>query len=221
MARWHSAPADRSIDDKARALLAPYLDVVAGAQRAQASSPRYPGSPALIRALLRPQDRLIACELEPTAAAALAHNLGRERRVRTVAIDGWMALNAYVPPPERRGLVLIDPPFERDDEFAAARAGARSGASQMAKRHLSPLVSDQGPAGAGCAGTPTAPLRDPEDPARRSRVRSAKRARAPRGCGLIAINPPWTLEAELVAMLPALARIFAGSCRVDWLTRPD
>src|SRR5262245_26048609 len=82
---------------RARALLAPYLDVVAacnGAGRLTA----YPGSPALARAFLRAQDRLIACELEPNAAAALARNLAGDRRSKALAIDGWTALNAYVPP---------------------------------------------------------------------------------------------------------------------------
>src|SRR5215475_3557769 len=101
---------------RARALLAPYLDAVAacnGAGRLTA----YPGSPALARACLRAQDRLIACELEPNAAAALKRNLGRDRRIRVVPIDGWTALKAYVPPAERRGLVVIDPPFEDDEDF--------------------------------------------------------------------------------------------------------
>ena len=78
----------------------------------------YPGSPALVRALLRPQDRLIACELEPNAAVALARYLAGDRRSKALAIDGWTALHAYVPPKERRGLVLIDPPFEDAGDFA-------------------------------------------------------------------------------------------------------
>ena len=100
-----------------RALLAPYLDAVAacnGGGRLTA----YPGSPALARAFLRAQDRLIACELEPNAAAALARNLAGDRRSKAVAIDGWTALNAYVPPKERRGLVLVDPAFEDAGDFA-------------------------------------------------------------------------------------------------------
>src|SRR5215510_11963882 len=99
------------------ALLAPYLDVVAacnGAGRLTA----YPGSPVLARAFLRAQDRLIACELEPNAAAALARNLAGDRRSKALAIDGWTALNAYVPPKERRGLVLVDPAFEDAGDFA-------------------------------------------------------------------------------------------------------
>ncbi len=208
------------IDDKARTLLAPYLDVVADLN-APGELAIYPGSPALIRALLRPQDRLVACELEPTAAAALAHNLGRERRVRTVAIDGWVALNAYVPPPERRGLVLIDPPFERDDEFVRLAQ-----ALEAAHRKW--------PTGIYLLWYPIKVRQEPDALARRlrrsaiSKILRAEVAFAPpsapgrlAGCGLIAVNPPWTLEGELAAMLPELARIFAGSCRVDWLSRPD
>ena len=100
----------------ARSLLAPYLDAVAAFNGAGGISV-YPGSPALVQAFLRPQDRLIACELEPSAASALARQLAGDRRSKAVAIDGWTALNAYVPPKERRGLVLIDPPFEDAGDF--------------------------------------------------------------------------------------------------------
>src|SRR6266700_7085394 len=99
------------------------------ARGSSAESPivRYPSSPAIVCAFLRAQDRLIACEREPTAAQALTRNLSRDRRAKAIAIDGWIALNAYVPPPERRGLVLVDPPFEDGNDFsrlASALAGA-------------------------------------------------------------------------------------------------
>src|SRR5262249_11042509 len=90
-----------------RALLAPHLGAVA-AGNGGGRLTTYPGSPALARAFLRAQDRLVACELEPNAAAALARNLAGDRRSKALAIDGWTALNAYVPPKERRGLVLVD-----------------------------------------------------------------------------------------------------------------
>ena len=102
---------------RARALIAPYLDAVAACNGAGGLT-AYPGSPALARAFLRPQDRLVACELEPNAAAALARHLAGDRRSKAVAIDGWTALNAYVPPKERRGLVLVDPAFEDAGDFA-------------------------------------------------------------------------------------------------------
>jgi 23S rRNA (adenine2030-N6)-methyltransferase len=107
---------DASIAPDIRMLLAPYLDAVK-ALNAGGRLTIYPGSPALVRAWLRAQDRLVACELEPNTAAVLTRNLRGDRRVRVVAIDGWTALTAYVPPKERRGLVLVDPPFEQPDEF--------------------------------------------------------------------------------------------------------
>jgi 23S rRNA (adenine2030-N6)-methyltransferase len=85
-----------SIGERGRALVAPYLDAVAACNDAGRLAV-YPGSPVLVRALLRPQDRLIACELEPNAAAALARHLRRDPRSKAVVIDGWTALNAYGP----------------------------------------------------------------------------------------------------------------------------
>src|SRR6185503_9695619 len=87
----------------------------------------YPGSPALAQRWLRSQGRLVACEREPNAARALAARTRGDNRAKTLAIDGYTALNAYVPPKERRGVVLVDPPFEQPDEFdrlAQALAGA-------------------------------------------------------------------------------------------------
>ena len=86
-----------SIGEQARGLLAPYLDAIA-AFNGPGDLTSYPGSPALVRAFLRPQDRLLACELEPNAAAALARYLAGDRRSKALAIDGWTALHAYVPP---------------------------------------------------------------------------------------------------------------------------
>ena len=77
----------------------------------------YPGSPLIARALLRPQDRLVACEVEPKARKRLIDALRRDTQARVVDLDGWVALPAFVPPKERRGLVLIDPSFEQKDEF--------------------------------------------------------------------------------------------------------
>ena len=130
----------------------------------------YPGSPALVRAFLRAQDRLIACELEPNAAAALARNLarrppqqgGRDRRLdraqRLCAAEG--AARARPHRSAVRGC----------RRFSAARAGARSRAPQMGERQLSAVVSDQGARGARCAGAAPAALRHGENPARRAQI---------------------------------------------------
>ncbi len=101
----------------AAALLTPYLETVVKALNPDGKLRFYPGSPLIAASLLRSQDRLIACELEPNAATLLAQALRGDRRAKAVTIDGWTALGAYVPPKERRGLVLIDPPFEEAGEF--------------------------------------------------------------------------------------------------------
>ena len=98
----------------------------------------YPGSPRSCARLLRPQDRLD--RLRARAAAPRRRSratLRGDRRAKAIAIDGWTALDAYVPPKERRGLVLIDPPFEEAGEFARLAGALAARAPQMADRHLS------------------------------------------------------------------------------------
>ena len=129
------------ISKAAANLLSPYLEVV-GALNEKERLRVYPGSPALARAWLRPQDRLIACELEPKAAASLSRNLRGDARIKTLRLDGWTALNAYVPPKERRGVVLVDPSFEADTDFDSPCQRVGRGLPQMGNRHLHPLVSD-------------------------------------------------------------------------------
>src|SRR3977135_3176028 len=103
-------------------LVAPYRDIVR-AFNPQRDLQAYPGSPLIARALLRPQDRLTACEVEPKARKRLIDALRRDSQARVVDLDGWVALPAFVPPNERRGLVLIDPPYEQKDEFERLAAG--------------------------------------------------------------------------------------------------
>ena len=87
----------QALPGEARALLAPYLEAVAASNPSDRLT-TYPGSPALVRSMLRPQDRLIACELEPAAATALAATLRGDPRAKVLKIDGWTALSAYLPP---------------------------------------------------------------------------------------------------------------------------
>src|SRR5690606_4824480 len=100
----------------AAALLKPYLDAVRAANPDGAVT-RYPGSPAIARHLLRRQDRLTAIELHPADAAALKRHFAGDFQTRVIELDGWLALGAHLPPKEKRGLVLVDPPFEERDEF--------------------------------------------------------------------------------------------------------
>ena len=204
-----------------RELLAPYLAAVA-ACNPPGRLTTYPGSPALVRAFLRPQDRLVACELEPNAAAGLKRNFGQDRRIKVIAIDGWTALNAYVPPRERRGLALIDPPFEDAADFSRLALGLEGAHRKWAN-------------GTYLLWYPIKAREQPDALARRLRrcgigkILRSELSVAPlvdparlSGCGLIVVNPPWTLAPELEVMLPALAPILAGAerggARIDWLS---
>ncbi len=203
-----------------QALLAPYLAAVAALNPA-GELRRYPGSPLIALSLMRPQDRLVACELEPRAAAALAANLRRDSRARAVAIDGFVALKAYVPPKERRGVVLIDPPYEDKVEFArlaeTLAAAYRKWATGVFVLWY-PITDRAGPDRLAAA-------------LHRSSIRKVLRAELEwppadgikrlAGTGLIVVSPPWRLADELAQLLPVLGCVFAPAAaprtQVDWL----
>ena len=210
-----------NLDPAEAALLKPYLDIV------QSHNPpgeltAYPGSPLIARALLRPQDRLTACELEPGAHRELVAALRHDRQARVVRIDGWTALPAYVPPQERRGVVLIDPPFEQGDEFARLASGFDAAFAKWPSGIFMlwyPLKDARAAARLG-EGVSEVVLRDRKATARQSaREELAERTLRvefqtghsirPTGltaAGLIVVNPPWTLAREMTALAPALAR---------------
>lgn len=212
---------DTRVDPAVAALLAPYLDAVA-ARNPDGRLTAYPGSPALTRALLRRHDRLIACELEPQAYAALAGELRGDARAKGLAIDGWTALGAYVPPKERRGIVLIDPPFEQPDDFSKLVHGLQTAHRKWATGTylLWYPIKEQAAVAAftrrlqrlGIAKSLQVELIAAPDAAETGL----------RGSGLIAVNPPWTLPDELHILLPALAKILArdrkGAITLRWLS---
>ena len=187
-------------------LIKPYLDIVR-AFTPQRDLHAYPGSPLIARALLRPQDRLTACEVEPKARKRLIDALLRDTQARVVDLDGWVALPAFVPPKERRGLILIDPPYEQKDEFdrlaegfAQAFAKWPSGvyllwypvksrrASDGLARHVAGVVG-----GGKCLRLEFSVAPQAAEPGLTS-------------AGVLIANPPWTLATELRAILPELEK---------------
>jgi 23S rRNA (adenine2030-N6)-methyltransferase len=201
---------------KAGELLAPYLSAV------QAEPGRYPGSPLIAMRLTRPQDKLAFCELHPDDRKTLELSVGHDRRVSVIETDGWTALKAALPPPERRGLVLIDPPFEDGGDFRRFGDGLAEGHRRW-------------PGGCYFFWYPIKDARQTESFARRIaklgipeilRVELTLDGLADgklASCGLLLVNPPWTLDAELQILLPALAQILgrdrAARYRLDWLVR--
>lgn len=191
------------------ALLAPWLDVVAAVNTEHTAPDRvddgglsfYPGSPLLMRRLLRPQDALTAVELHPADFQVLADLFFRDRQVKAVELDGWLALGSFVPPKERRGLVVVDPAFEEPGEMerladGLIRAYGRwptgtyigwypiKSVAQVNTMHRRLLD-------AGIGGLLAIDLF----------VRTVSDGPLP-GAGLVVINPPWTLKDELAVLMP-------------------
>lgn len=206
-----------------RDLLEPYLAVVRehvsdGVLRS------YPGSPALARALLRRQDRLSLFELHEADAATLAERFAGDFQTRVTRLDGWLVPGAHLPPKENRGLVLIDPPFEIEGDFARMIAALEKGGGRW-------------PGGVFLLWYPLkreSDVRAFREALTRSRMRnllcvemalSAPGAQPGlHGCGMIVKNPPFVLRAELETMLPALLNAFArdpnATLRLEML-RPE
>lgn len=196
-------------------------DIVAGLNPGLAAGalPRiYPGSPRVAAALARESDRLILAELHPEEARALKVEFKRDQRVAVHERDGYEMLQALTPPKERRGLVLMDPPYEKAEEFELA-------ASALVAAHAH---------WAGGVYALWYPIKD--DSARRrflrrveqsglrklllTELRRATRADGLAGSGLLVVNPPWQVDAAMRACLEGLKPLLApegGETEVRWL----
>lgn len=204
----------------AATLAAPYLEAV-GAYNPDGGLRFYPGSPLIARHLLREQDRLFALELHPDDAAALRDNFAGDIQARATHLDGWAGMGTHLPPKEKRGLVLVDPPFEEKGEFdrmvaALVKAHQRwpGGIYAFWYPMKEPAAVDdfiKALRGTGIAKVLRIELtiRPPSIPARLH------------GTGMIVVNPPFALEADMRVLLPPLAKILGeagrGKWRMDWV----
>jgi 23S rRNA (adenine2030-N6)-methyltransferase len=211
---------DAKVDAKVAELIQPYLDIVR-AENADGEMRHYPGSPLIVRHLLRRQDRLSALELHPEDAELLAETFEGDIQVRVTKLDGWLALGAHLPPKEKRGLVLVDPPFEVTGEFdrlvdGLVRAHKRFSGGTFALWYP---VKDRQEVRRFLAA-----LKDTGIP---KILRTELMIRAPSpeprldGTGMIIVNPPYTLDEELRFMLPALSKILSeeqnAGFTLDWI----
>ena len=200
--------------------LEPYLDAVR-AVNPDSALRFYPGSPLIAKRFVRNADRMVLTELNKTDCAALQAAFRNERRVAVQLMDAYQALKAYLPPPERRGLVLVDSPFDRSREFdrilkALKEAHARWATGVYAIWY--PLMEP-------------APMRDFSAAIRRSGIRKVLQLELTvrrrdesgiiPGCGMLVVNPPWHFDEEarpLVAWLAKkLALDDAAAARTEWL----
>lgn len=204
-------------------LFAPYLSAVdacnggADAKRLV----RYPGSPAIVHHLMRDCDKLVASELHPIESIALSQHFAQDRRVKVLELDGWVVLKANLPPPERRGVIVVDPPFEEPGEFHRmvlalddARRRFETGIMMM----WYPIKDDR----------EVGRFRqDIAMPGKYERILDVElMVKSPDGhglpgCGLVIKNPPFELDLKLSKIAGFLAERL-GRCRgaassVSWL----
>lgn len=218
-----SLPRDPALAD----LLAPYLATLAEVNGTTAEAlaaetlSRYPGSPVLVRRLLRRQDRLTATELHPADAATLSALFAGDVQARIVELDGWLAAKSFLPFKERRGLVLIDPPFEVPGEFDRLVGALVEGHRRFATAvyALWYPIKDEGEAARFREAVVATGIR--RILAVELRVSAVRPASPLSGTGMILVNPPWRLAEELDILLPWLASCLAAGpgagARVDRL----
>ncbi|WP_077961741.1 23S rRNA (adenine(2030)-N(6))-methyltransferase RlmJ [Ensifer adhaerens] len=211
---------DSELPPEIAAILAPYLSSIR-ALNAGSELTLYPGSPKLARMLFRPQDRLSAMELHPDDYETLHRLFDGDFQSRVTELDGWLALGAHLPPKEKRGLILVDPPFEKEGEYDRLADGLARGYRRFA-------------GGVYCLWYPLkqgAPIKAfhealkalaiPKMLCAELSVRSDRETTGLSGSGLIIVNPPFTLKSELDALLPFLKTRLGqdrfASSRCFWL----
>lgn len=200
-----------------------YLELVRGFDPANDTAPRiYPGSPCIARALLRPDDHAALCDIEPGEAKLLAREFHGDQRFAVHCRDGFEALAALLPPREKRGLVLIDPPYEEQQTDLERVADALTATAQ------------RWPQGVLAAWYPIKLASVIARFHRRLLDAGLRRVLAVELCvhpadsraglnggGVLLVNPPWKSDGDLRAGLPALHAILApdggGRWSVDWL----
>jgi 23S rRNA (adenine2030-N6)-methyltransferase len=203
---------------KPKALIQPYLDVVES-ENQNGTLARYPGSPLVARKLFRPQDRLSALELHPKDARELGKHFEGDLQARITALDGWLALNAYVPPKEKRGLVLVDPPFEEPGEWDRLVEGLSKAHRKWATGLYAlwyPLKEPREVNGFVTALKATGITKMLRVELLVERAVAGKLY----GSGMIVVNPPYVLEGELKAILPTLVKALGrdgASHRIEWI----
>lgn len=196
-----------------------YLDAVKALNQGEELR-YYPGSPRIARAHLRAQDRMVLSELHPSDYPLLEQEFARDRQVAIYKQDGFARLKASLPPKERRGLVLIDPPYELAKEYrdvvqAIAQSHKRWSTGIYAIWY--PVVNRcdiedmlEGLTNLGIRKILQIELGVAPDTNQRGMTAS----------GMIVINPPWKLESEMQTILPFLKQAIApatGHFKVEWV----
>jgi 23S rRNA (adenine2030-N6)-methyltransferase len=174
----------------------------------------YPGSPLIAAKMLRPQDRLVAVEKHPGEAEALKKTLSPWRKARVEEGDGYARLASLLPPPERRGLVHIDPPFEAPDEFESLGQAVRSALRRFATGIY--LIWYPIKADAAARAFEGEVLMDATKALKIEAAIDAAEGRLARA-GVLVINPPFGFAAAMEEALAKVAPRLKAKTRLEWL----
>lgn len=169
----------------------------------------YPGSPWIARRLMRPQDRLALCEMQDDECLALRAAFAGEARTAVHELDGYTALRAMLPPPEKRALVLIDPPYEAQDEWARVVSGLGGALQRFPSGVYAVWYPLTGRARLEAFAEEFLSLRPPPTLVAELEIAGEDAGLRLRGCGLVILNPPWQFEAEAKPVLEWMARELA------------
>lgn len=210
---------------ESEALIAPWREVIASVNAAGQPLSHYPGSPAFALQALRPTDRILLNELHPQDHGKLADFARHDKRVSLAEGDAAIAVKAHLPPPERRGFILIDPPYEREDEARRAVQMLQDGYRRFATGAFALWYPVTGDGLSDRLGKEAQALAYPKMLKVELLVRKAAPEGGLAGSGLILVNPPWPLADELAVLGPELcARLKQtedAKWSLDWLTVQD
>lgn len=190
------------------------------------AAPRYyPGSPRLASMLLRPQDRLALSELHPEDFLTLKEEFRRERGVAIQKVDAYSALRAYLPPPERRALVLIDPPYEDREETTRLHDAIDAMTTHFPSATYVVWYPITDRSGTDAFKMTLRTLALPPTLAVEFVVYGEERPDRLNGCGLLVLNPPWQIGRELLSVAETLRDALAvepgASASLAWLREED
>lgn len=185
----------------------------------------YPGSPRVVRSLLREDDRMVLCERHPRDMDILKNEFAGDGAVRVLGTDGYQALKTLLPPPERRGMVLIDPAYESRDEWQHLLAGIQEAHRRWPTGIIAIWYPVQDRYTADELLRKIKRLGIPKTLMVELSVLQQEEVMRMTGSGMIIINPPWKLESQMGDLLSWLWEMLSvkqqGGYRVSWLVASE